>query len=715
MAEMVAFLLTVAAAAGFLSEFQTPMRFAESPLPMKKPFRFFLNVFCVLAALLPAIAQTPEGPFPPTQWPASVDPTKTIHYMSVGDAIAPPAETWQNTLTILNGGDQTTAPILIGGFNGVKATGNYINVADTEYPEWADDEEIDILMQIYGDSSVLSASGEPRNFNFLIGTLPELDFPVGGQIPVEGKNQQWNWVLFRIPNTERPSDGTRRVGSVPEGAQGSVAAGGVNGGTIRMEAVRNLIVRAVAFGPRGAFGEPEQVNKFAASEQCAPEPETNLAFLNLANEQNNHMILLNNGDQTVTIDSNIGPANDKRRAARPNGEFMNFAVTNNYLGLPCHEARTVKICVEYYDDPALAGARFGPEAFATDSQGGVDFVPEAQRHTLTGSGRWERRSWTIPNVNLTGTNVAPNTGGPRLIFENNAQIYISQFNLGVFRTGTNSLAGIDPLADCFSDPNFCSGTYGNYAELDLAKGVTDGLAPGNSGGDQEMIQEEAGPATDRRQAIRPARDDGNPGFAHQYLNFAITDEKLGPTSQPGVRLAICVTYYDDPALAGATFRPEVYISDRGGTEGFAFTPGNIAVALEGTDKWRDAYFEITDVKFNGVNQGPQAAARFTVSDKVFVSRVRYGVIRPCGPDANVNPLEECKPILVSLSARRNADGTIRISWPAPSTGFVLQENTDLANAAGWTPVTTPTPTVENNENVVNLTATGTKFFRLVAP
>jgi hypothetical protein len=298
-----------------------------------------------------------------------------------------------------------------------------------------------------------------------------------------------------------------------------------------------------------------------------------------------------------------------------------------------------------------------------------------------------------------------------LIFEDGGAIFISKFSLGIFRTGTNALAGIDPLPDCFSDINLCKGTYGNFAEIDLATDKLDGLAPGTSGGDQEMIQDEAGPANDRRMAIRPARDDGSPGAQHQYLNFAITDEKLGPTSQPGLQLAICVTYYDDPALAGATFRPEVYMSDQNGTVGFAFAPVDIAVHLEGTDKWRDAYFELSDVKLNGVNQGPQAAARFLVSDKVFFTRVRYGVIRPCGPDAGVNPLADCKPVLVSLTATRNADGSVRVSWPASATGFALEENAALVSGT-WTAVTTK-PTVVGNESVVTVTPDGRKFYRLV--
>lgn len=49
---------------------------------------------------------------------------------------------------------------------------------------------------MYGDAALFAANGKQRNFTFLTGTLPELDFPVGGSIPVAAKNKQWNWVLF---------------------------------------------------------------------------------------------------------------------------------------------------------------------------------------------------------------------------------------------------------------------------------------------------------------------------------------------------------------------------------------------------------------------------------------------------------------------------------------------------------------------------------------
>ncbi|MBM3832411.1 MAG: hypothetical protein FJ403_03870 [Verrucomicrobia bacterium] len=653
----------------------------------------------------------PSAPFSPEDWPASKNAQKKVHYVSTEGTFAPPSANWSaDELRILSGGDQVTQPITIGGHRGVKVTGNYLNIADSSFQEWADDGTIDILMQVYGDAALLNAAGQPRNFNFLTGTLPELNAPAGGTIPVEAKNQQWNWVLFRIPNGTRPSDGTHYVGSIPGNAQGSTQFGGVNGGTIRVQAVPGLIVRVIAFGEQGAFGEPEQVNVFAAGQACDPEPPTNLVFIDFNKNMTNHLVVLNNGDQMVTFQDNVGPAGDKRRAVRANGSYMNFGITDNYLGKPCNDPRAVKVCVDFYDDPALTGAVFGPEAYATDSTTGVGQYPAERRHTLEGSGKWVRRSFTVGSVNLRGVNATGFTAGPRWIFDKGS-VFISSVDIAVLRTGNHSLAGQDPLAGCVEDPKICTDAYGSYAELDLGKDIRNGLAPGNSGGDQEMIQSEAGPANDRRMAIRPARDDGSPGFGHIYMNFAITDEALGPSSQPNARLAICVTYYDDPALGAATFRPEVYQSDRAGQVTLAFTAAASAVALEGADKWRDAYFEIPDMKFNGVNQGPQAAARFVFTGKVFFSRLRYAVIRPCGPKAGINLLAECNPTAApQLLFAFGANKALRLAWPSTATGFVLQQTASLGPAQ-WTAVST-TPVVEGSQNVVTLPATAPRFYRL---
>lgn len=632
------------------------------------------------------MAHGQDGPFPPDAWPASADGEKRVHFASVDFSLDPLGSGWEETLTILSGGDQQTQPITIGGFEGVKVIGNYLNIADFDYPAWEDHDVIDILVQVYGNEAVLGGNGNPRNYNFLTGTLPELNFPLGGSIPVEGKNNKWNWVLFRIFNDERPSGEGRFVGTVPANAQGGIAAGGVNGGTIRFEGVPQLIVRAVAFGEEGAFGDLEQINVFEGGEECAKEPETNHAWVDINAGTAEHMEVLSGGDQVATFAENVGPADDKRRAVIAAGKYLNFGVTEDYLGASCSDPRAVKICIEYYDDPALAGRIFGPDAYATDDQGGIGFIDPVAWKASRGTGKWVRQAYIVPAVSLKGVNAGTFTAGPRIAFDAGADFYVSRFELAIVRVGDHPLAGEDPLADCFLDPAVCSGEYGNYAEMDLGRGIFNGLMQGTSGGDQEMIEEMAGPAGDRRLAVRAARDDGSPGFAHHYLNLALTDEVLGPSNQPNARLAICVTYWDNPDVQGAVFRPEVYRSDVNGVETFAFVPASANVSIEGTGTWAEAYFEIPNVKFSGVNQGPQAAARFFMSDKVHFTRVRYGVIRDCGPTAGVNPLEGCleqiepsPEIFQILEVARTANSASIVWNSREGATFVVEKSTDLVN------------------------------------
>jgi len=659
-----------------------------------------------------ASAAAEEGPFPPDAWPPTIDPNAIVHYVDVEGALIPPSGNWDNNLQILSGGDQATEDITIGGYKAKKVTGAYLNVADSYYTDWAAVDTIDILVLVYGNEALLGPDGQARDYRFLTGALPETNSPVGGQIPPEAKNGKWNWVLFRIPNELRPSDGLPYVGTLPLDPQGNYSNGGVNGGTIRFQQVPGWIVRVIAFGEPGAFGEPEQINHFFPPESCDPEPPTNLVGIDLNAQTTNHVVVMDDKDQTVFYADDVGPEGDKRRAVAPVESYLNFGITDNYLGKPCNDPRSVKVCVEFYDDPAFAGmnVRFGPEAYATDAQGGVAIYPEEKRHLLEGTGQWIRRSWTIPAVNLYGVNTAPYTGGPRFISEN-APVFVSKFEMAVLRVGDHPLAGQDPLADCFEDPNICTDAYGNFVELDLDAGVVNGLDVGTSSGDQEMIVEEAGPPGDRRMAVRPAFDDGTPGFTHQYLNFAILDEALGPSSQPPAHLAICVTYYDDPALIGARFKPEVYKTEVDGVETFAFTPDDFFVTIEGTDEWRTAYWEIPDVKFTGVNQGPQAAARFVATDKVYFTAVKYAVIRPCGPMAGVNLLEDCKPTPVALAAAL-VEGKVQISWPADAAGFTLQQATSLVNSE-WAPVAEE-PELQGDSYLVTLPLEGReRYFRLI--
>src|ERR1044071_5502768 len=327
----------------------------------------------------------------------------------------------------------------------------------------------------------------------------------------------------------------------------------------------------------------------------------------------------------------------------------------------------MKLCIEFYDDPSLFGTVFGPKTYATDEAGSTATNSASRLYALQGTGQWVRRVFNVSAVDLKGINTGSLEGGPRFVFQG-GQVFVSRVEMGIYRTGTNALAGLDPIPDCFEDPNICTDAYGNYAELDLGQGIMNGLDVGTSAGDQLMVVEQAGPTTDRRLAVRP---DGAPGI---HLNFAIINEPFGPSTQDNAHLAICITYYDDPALIGATFRPQVYQTDRGGQLTLAFPPASLNVTLKGSDRWLDAYFELPDVKFNGVNQGPQAAARFAVNKPagsqdlpgVYFTRVRYAVIRPCGTLAGVNMLEGCKPPVLRGDISVGKD--LSISWTTNALG-----------------------------------------------
>lgn len=226
---------------------------------------------CGLAAtlLIAFMSNRPQhGPFNAEAWPPTADAKKRVHFISVDNALKPLSPTWLPNLKILTGGDHPTEGLTVGGHEAVRIAGFKFNTADDQYSVWANEHSVDILMLIYGDGAFLEADGKLRYFNFLTGTLPEPIAVDGGSIPAEAKNQKWNWVLFRIPNGLRHMDGGRLIGTIhPKAKQDPGIAevsrlSGQNGGTIRLDGLPNVKVRVVAFGEKGAFGEPEQVNRF---------------------------------------------------------------------------------------------------------------------------------------------------------------------------------------------------------------------------------------------------------------------------------------------------------------------------------------------------------------------------------------------------------------------------------------------------------------------
>ena len=87
------------------------------------------------------------------------------------------------------------------------------------------------------------------------------------------------------------------------------------------------------------------------------------------------------------------------------------------------------------------------------------------------------------------------------------------------------------------------------------------------------------------------------------------------------------------------------------------------------------------------------------------------MIRNCGPNAGVNPLEEFKPVVIpEIAIERTMDGAVRLSWPASADGFKLQSTPSL-DGGEWSPVAEQI-TVDEDQNVIVIESENTAFFRL---
>ncbi|MBI1388469.1 MAG: hypothetical protein GC154_08475 [bacterium] len=596
---------------------------------MMKKLLYLLGLLIVLVPF--ATAQSLDT----TQWPPNTDFQDEIHYWSADgfltEALPSNASSLVvDSLTILSGGDQVTEDVTVGGLAAKKSASPYFNVADELFFVWPDYPVIDVLVQYFANSE------SPRNIGFLLGQLGNTHG--AGGFPFEGVTDQYQWRLFRVDNS-----GGWAGDQVDPSVAGSQFAG-VNGGTIRLEQTSGLIIRAIAFGPEGIFGEPEEINS-TGSVEFNPDDYANVAEWDINKGVTSGLDVLREagGDQEIIESDGIGPAGDKRKAIRPAFDdgtggakdiYVNWQILDEWFGPTSQPSTKVKVVAEYYDDPALAGTVFGPEVYVTVGDA-LAFFPEAKRTTLAGSGKWMEAVWYVSDVKFKGVNV-PTQAAARFTFT--GPVYVSRLRLGVIRT-SGVYENIDPIPDAYPfDPD----PYGNYAELDINSGLKDGLDMGNNGGDQQWIQtDNIGPAGDKRTAVRPALDQGAAPF-DRFMNFAILDERFGPNAQPNAKIKVAVDFFDDEALAGEAFGPEVYQSDVLGTVQFRFFPADQRFTLEGTNTWRTVAWIIDDMNFTGVNVSPQGAARFWFSDAcaVYISRVRYAVIRPVGVNAGVDRLAD---------------------------------------------------------------------------
>jgi hypothetical protein len=69
----------------------------------------------------------------------------------------------------------------------------------------------------------------------------------------------------------------------------------------------------------------------------------------------------------------------------------------------------------------------------------------------------------------------------------------------------------------------------------------------------------------------------------------------------------------------------------------------------------------------------------------------------------------------SLTIARTPTNTVLISWPSPSTGFVLQQNTNRLGSVNWSNVTGTIQDNGTNRYIIVNPPAGSRFYRLVKP
>src|SRR5690242_15977465 len=115
---------------------------------MRFSFCLSLVVACTVAAWT-GLAQ--DRLLDPEKLPSTINPAKKVHFVSVDGSFQPANSNWTACLKILTGADHVTEPIKIGGHDAVRVMGIKFNTADAQFPFWAGQHQIDILMQVFGD------------------------------------------------------------------------------------------------------------------------------------------------------------------------------------------------------------------------------------------------------------------------------------------------------------------------------------------------------------------------------------------------------------------------------------------------------------------------------------------------------------------------------------------------------------------------------------
>ena len=177
-----------------------------------------------------------------------------------------------------------------------------------------------------------------------------------------------------------------------------------------------------------------------------------------------------------------------------------------------------------------------------------------------------------------------------------------------------------------------------------------------------------------------------------------TNRYNGPASSDDTAAAVAVDDSGNVFVTGGS-------TGRGGlTDGGGLDYATIAYSSAGTALWTNRY--------DGPNGRDQAVAMAVdASGNVFVTGASWNV----GDENEYATIKYSSSTPPSLTIALTPTNTVAVSWPSPSTGFMLQQNTHALVAANWSNVLA-TPSDDGTTKVFIVDPPmGNRFYRLVHP
>lgn len=592
--------------------------------------KVFVCIFAFMFLCQLSYSQGVDGEW----WPSSTDFSQEVHFWVADDSVnVPGGSNFQKSMSILSGGDQETEDAVIDGQPGKKSLARYFNVKDDLFSVWPSVPVIDVLVVYYAN-----ADSVKDNFDIHLGQSINRK-PLGGN-SFEALTDQFEWRVLRLDNSGE------WAGNVIDPANPGGQFGGINGGTIRLKEVENIVFNMVAFGPAGAFGEPAAVNALSVgfdTESWPPIVDFTQDihywaagdFLTAPEGSNlkNTLSIMDGGDQE-TEEAEVNSVPGIKSVQR----YFNV---RDELFASWPDVPVVDVLVQYYANTDSVKPNFDihlGQSINRKPWGGYSF------ETVTDQFEW--RLFRLDNTGQwLGNVIDPANPGGQFGGINNGTFRLKEVENIIFRS-----VAIGPEG-AFGDPEVINAPRGTFfnpdqfsivAEWDVNAGITNGLdlLVATSGNQETVMLDSVGPTGNQRKAVRPAFEDGTDTSIDTLMNWQILDDYLGPTSQPASRVKLVVEYYDDPALKGETFGPAQYSTTGGLT---VQVPEEEYEVLQGTGKWWEAVWHFPDVKLTGFGGLAQGTPRLTFSAPVAISRVRYGMVRISGIYEKVDPIPDAYP------------------------------------------------------------------------